>query len=179
MAKKNKDSDDLNSPKKRGLVFYLMLLAVVLILGAGGYMGAAVYFQLPPFDEKGPTPEEIAAQKAQEEKQEQLLQREIYVPCGSTFTFTVKSGRRLHTGQIEVVLVVQGEENQALAQKHLTLINSIIFDKLSSQSYEGLLLPSGRTRLKRELLDATRAKVNEVAKTPVIDQILFTGFVLQ
>lgn len=156
-----------------------MLLAVVLILGAGGYMGAAVYFQLPPFDEKGPTPEEIAAQKAQEEKQEQLLQREIYVPCGSTFTFTVKSGRRLHTGQIEVVLVVQGEENQALAQKHLTLINSIIFDKLSSQSYEGLLLPSGRTRLKRELLDATRAKVNEVAKTPVIDQILFTGFVLQ
>ena len=40
-------------------------------------------------------------------------------------------------------------------------------------------MPSGRQRLKRELLDATRAKMTEVAKAPVINQILFTNFVLQ
>lgn len=78
-----------------------------------------------------------------------------------------------------MVLVVQGEENEALAKKHLTLIDSVIFDKLSAQTYEGLLLPSGRQRLKRELLDAARAKMSEIAKAPVVDKILFTSFVLQ
>ncbi|MDY6420019.1 MAG: flagellar basal body-associated FliL family protein, partial [Succinivibrio dextrinosolvens] len=71
------------------------------------------------------------------------------------------------------------EENEALAKKHLTLMNSVIFERLSAQSYDALLLPSGRQRLKRDLLDAVRAKMSELTKTPVVDQILFTSFVLQ
>ena len=102
-----------------------------------------------------------------------------YIPFEQTFTFTIKSERRLHTGQIQVVLSVIGEQNEELAKKHLPLLNSVVFDKLSSQTYESLLMPSGRQRLKRELLDATRAKMTEVAKAPVINQILFTNFVLQ
>jgi len=61
----------------------------------------------------------------------------------------------------------------------MTLLNSVIFEKLSAQSYEALLLPSGRQRLKRELLDAVRAKMSELNKSPVIEQVLFTSFVLQ
>ena len=51
--------------------------------------------------------------------------------------------------------------HEALAKKHLTLMNSVIFERLSAQSYEALLLPSGRQRLKRDLLDAVRAKMKE------------------
>ncbi|MCI6939245.1 MAG: flagellar basal body-associated FliL family protein, partial [Succinatimonas hippei] len=69
--------------------------------------------------------------------------------------------------------------NEALAKKHLVLLNSVVFDKLSAQTYESLLLPTGRNRLKRELLDAVRARMTEVAKAPVVEQILFTSFVLQ
>ena len=108
-----------------------------------------------------------------------LLQRDIYVPIKETFTFSIKSDRRIHTGQVDVVLVVIGEENEALAKNHLALITSVIFERLSAQSYEALLLPSGRQRLKRDLLDAVRAKMSELNKTPVVDQILFTKFVLQ
>ncbi len=179
MAEKKKD-DELDSPKRGKKLFILIVAALLLlILGVSGYFGAAYFLQLPPFEPPGPTAEEIAAQKAEEEKSQKLLQREIYVKCSEKFSFNIKSERRLHTGQVDVVLVVQGEENEALAKKHLTLIDSVIFDKLSAQTYEGLLLPSGRQRLKRELLDATRAKMSEIAKAPVVDKILFTSFVLQ
>ena len=178
MADKIKE-DELGSPKRCKKIFILIAALLLLILGVSGYFGAAYFLQLPPFEPPGPTAEEIAAQKAEEEKSQTLLQREIYVKCSDKFSFNIKSERRLHTGQVDVVLVVQGEENEALAKKHLTLIDSVIFDKLSAQTYEGLLLPSGRQRLKRALLDATRAKMSEFAKPPVVDQILFTSFVLQ
>ena len=107
------------------------------------------------------------------------MQRDIYVPFSQPFTFSIKSDRRSHAGQVEIVLVVVGDANDELARKHLTLISSVIFDRLSTQSYEVLLKPSGRQRLKRELLDAVRARMTEVAKNPVVEQILLTSFVLQ
>ena len=178
MAEKKKE-DELDSPKRGKKLFILIAALLLLILGVGGYFAAAYFMHLPPFEPPGPSVEEVAALKAEEEKSQKLLQREIYVKCAEKFSFNIKSERRVHTGQVDVVLVVQGEENEALAKKHLTLIDSVIFDKLSAQTYEGLLLPSGRQRLKRELLDATRAKMSEIAKAPVVDQILFTSFVLQ
>lgn len=179
MADNKVDDEEMGAPKKRGKLLFLVAILLLLILGTGGYFGAAYYMHLPPFSPPGPTPEEIAAQKAAEEKERQLLQREIYVPFENTFTYTIKSDRRIHTGQVQVVLAVVGEENEALARKHLTLMNSVIFDKLSAQTYEALLMPSGRQRLKRELLDSVRAKMSEITKNPVVDQILFTSFVLQ
>ena len=178
--KKAKESDDVgDAPKKKSKLFLIILIVLFLVLAGGGYVGAAYFLQLPPFEPAGPTPEEIAAKKAEQEKERMLLQRDIYIKCGNKFVFNMKSGRKLHAGQVEVVLVVVGEDSEALARKHLTLINSVIFGKFSTQAFESLLLPSGRQRLKRELLDTVRAKMSEVAKTPVIDQILFTDFVVQ
>ncbi len=178
--KKTEEADSMEeAPKKKGKLLIIIALVVLLLLGVGGYFGAAYFLYLPPFEPPGPTPEEIAAQKAAEEKEKMLLQRDIYVAFDAPFMFSIKSERRVHNGQIQVVLVVVGEDNEALAKKHLTLMNSVIFDRLSAQAYDALLLPSGRQRLKRELLDAVRAKMSEVAKTPVVDQILFTSFVLQ
>lgn len=176
---KNVDDNIEATPGKKGKLFLILASVVLLILGVGIYVAIAYFMQLPPFEPLGPSAEEIAATKVKEEQEQKLLQKEIYIPFEQTFTFTIKSERRLHTGQIQVVLSVIGEQNEALARQHLPLLNSVVFEKLSAQSYESLLLPSGRQRLKRELLDATRAKMTEVAKAPVINHILFTGFVLQ
>ena len=105
MAEKKKD-DELDSPKRGKKLFILIAALLLLILGVSGYFGAAYFLQLPPFEPPGPTAEEIAAQKAEEEKSQKLLQREIYVKCSEKFSFNIKSERRLHTGQVDVVLVV-------------------------------------------------------------------------
>lgn len=67
MAEKKKD-DELDSPKRGKKLFILIAALLLLILGVSGYFGAAYFLQLPPFEPPGPTAEEIAAQKAEEEK---------------------------------------------------------------------------------------------------------------
>lgn len=176
---KQVENDEEIQTKSKAKLLLVIGIVIALIVAIGCYAGAAKVFELWPFEPLGPSAEEIAAQKVQQEQEQRLLQKESYIPFEQTFTFTIKSEKRLHTGQIQVVLSVIGEQNEELAKKHLPLLNSVVFDKLSSQTYESLLMPSGRQRLKRELLDATRAKMTEVAKAPVINQILFTNFVLQ
>lgn len=178
MAANEKD-DNLEEAKPSKKKKFLMLILLVLLLLGISAGGLFVYEKFFNDKNEGPTPEEIAAKKAKEELEQRLLQKEIYVPLGAPFTYTVKGERRTHNGQLELVLVVIGEENEALAKKHLVLLNSVVFDKLSAQTYESLLLPTGRNRLKRELLDAVRARMTEVAKAPVVEQVLFTSFVLQ
>ncbi|MGN0915979.1 MAG: flagellar basal body-associated protein FliL [Succinivibrio sp.] len=173
---KDEDLDEKAPSFKKKLILLLVMVVVLAGISAGGFFAWDTFINDKT---EGPTPEEIAAKRAEEEKALKLLQKEIYVPMGSTFTFSIKSERRIHTGQVDVTLVVIGDENFALAQKHLTLMNSVVFDRLSTQSYESLLMPSGRQRLKRELLDALRARMTEVAKAPIVDQVLFTSFVLQ
>lgn len=184
MAKKDKKKeaggDDPETPKKGKKLLIILLIVLVLVLGAGGYFGAAFFLNLWPFEVKGPTPEEIAAKMAQEEAEEAAKTKDMYVKFDKPFVFNMAgSSRRPHTGQIEIVLVVSGAENESAVKTHLTLLNSAFFQILAEQSYEELLKPSGRQRLKRVLLDLSRAKMSEVAKAPLVEQVLFTGFVIQ
>ena len=122
----------------------------------------------------------MAAKLAQEEAEEAAKTKDMYVKFDKPFVFNMHSNtKRPHTGQVEIVLVVSGSDNESTAKSHLTLLNSLFFQTLSEQNYDELLKPSGRQRLKRVLLDLARAKMSEVAKAPLIEQVLFTSFVVQ
>ncbi|HAR79692.1 MAG TPA: hypothetical protein DCR21_02570 [Succinivibrionaceae bacterium] len=178
--KKDEGGDDLETPKKgKGLLLLIIGLLLLIIVAVGGYFGVAYFMKLPPFEVKGPTPEEIAAKVAEKEAEQAARTRDIFVKFDKPFTFNLSGSKRQHTAQVEIVLMVAGEENEALAKQHLMMLNSTIFNALANQNYDALLRPSGRERLKNVLLDLTRAKMSEVAKNPVVEQVLFTGFVMQ
>ncbi len=183
MAKKDAQADggdELAAPRRGKRLLRIVLITILLFcILVGGYVGAAYFMKLPPFEPKGPTPEEIAAQQAAKKAAEAERTRDIYISFDQPFTFNLDYGGRAHTAQIETVLVVSGPQNEKLAKKHLALLNSTTLGILSKQSYNGLLMPSGRERLKIELLDALRGKMSEVAGAPVIEQVLVTGFVMQ
>ncbi len=180
MAKKADSDDELSTPKRgKKLVVMIMLLLALMVLAGGGYMGAACFMKLPPFEPSGPTPEELAAQQAAAEAAEAAKTRDMYVKFDQPFTFNLSYRDRAHTAQVDVVLVVSGPDNEALAKKHRELLSSTILNKLSAENYAALLMPSGRERLKIELLDALRGKMSEVARAPVVEKVLFTAFVMQ
>ncbi len=182
MAKKAKDEegDDLESPKKKGKLFLIIIIFVlVLLIGAGGYLGFSFFTKSGPFAVKGPTPEEIAAQRAKEEAEQAAKTKDMFIKFDKAFTFRLNGTRKRHMGQIEVVLMVSGPENADLAEKNKPLLQSAINDCLSEQNYETLLKPSGRQRLKNQVLDVVRGKMSEYVKAPVIEQVLFTGYVVQ
>lgn len=181
MAKNDNDDEDLDRPSRgKKLILILAIFLLLILLLGGGYFAAAWFFHLPPFEVKGPTPEELAAMRAAQDAVEIEQNKDTYVSFPQSFTFnvTADSGRH-HTAQVGVVLVVEGPNNEALAKQHIELLSSTVLTMLSNQSYDSLLMPSGRARLKIQLLDALREKMSEVAKTPVVEQILFTAFVMQ
>lgn len=175
--------ENLDEPverKGRGkLLFFVVLPLIFILLMGGGYLGAAYFMQLPPFEEPGPTPEEIAAQKVAEAQAQAELTREIFIKFPSNFTFNMTYNNRQHSAQVDLVLVVDGTENEKIAKKHLALLSSTALAILADESYNGLLLPTGRERLKLKLLDGLRNKMTEVAKAPIIEQVLYTDFVMQ
>ncbi len=166
------------SRSKRVLIIVVIFLLLIL-LGGGGYLGYAWMKHLPPFEPMGPTPEEIALEKAQQDAQMENEITEYFVTFPQGFTFNLQAGDKKHMMQIEVALVVIGSENERLARDHLPLISSVISEIAAQQQYEALIAQSGRQRLKRILLEGIRSRLSGVIHEPVVEQVLFTNFVIQ
>lgn len=176
----NLQEQDSQSKKKKKLLILVAAVFVLLLTGAGGYLGYAYLKHLPPFEPTGPSPEEIAMKKAQQEEALKEQVKDIYIRFDSGFTFNLKDKRnRDHVLQMEIVLMTIGQENAELCKKHLALTGSVISSVVSSQTFESLTVPTGRQRLKELLLEAVRSKLSGVTNKVVVDQILFTNFVLQ
>ena len=168
------------APKKRRLgKWIIIILLVLLILGGGTYTGIAYLNNLPPFEPSGPTPEEIAAQRVAEEQAMLSDVSDHYVTFDQAFTFNVPDGNVNHMMQIEVALMVIGPQNEELAKQHRSLIQAVISEVTSRQTYSSLVNQSGRQRLKRLLLEAIRSKMSGVVQKPVVEKVLFTNFVMQ
>ncbi len=174
------DSAAPAAPKKRKLLKWLLIIIfALLIIGGGSYMGLAYLNNLPPFEPAGPTPEEIAAKRVAEEQSLKQDLSERFITFDQAFTFNIQDGSRMHMMQLEVALMVIGPENEALAKQHRSLIQAVISEVTSRQNYSSLVNQTGRQRLKRLLLEAIRSKMSGVAQSPVVEQVLFTNFVMQ
>lgn len=167
------------SKRSRRRLMMLVIVLLLIIIGGGAYMGVAYLKQLPPFEPEGPTPEEIALQKSQMEVQMQQDLTERFITFDQGFTFNLQEGNKQHMMQIEVALMVLGPQNEALAREHLPLIGSIISELAGQQSYESLIAQTGRQRLKRLLLEAIRSRLSGLLHQSVVEQVLFTNFVIQ
>ncbi|MCR5085711.1 MAG: flagellar basal body-associated FliL family protein [Succinivibrionaceae bacterium] len=166
--------------KKRGLLFYIVIGLILLILLAGGYLGAAFFLNLPPFAKEGPTLEEMAAMQAEEKEIATVVDEDFFVKFSNPFNFNLKDNQsHRHFAQIEVVLVVRGKENSDLAEKHKSLLESTVFEAMSSESFAILTRPFGRQGLKSKILSAVRYKMADVLNQPLVDRVLFTSFIIQ
>lgn len=168
------------TPRARKKLYALIGMVVLLISLIGGY-GAYAYLQKAwPFNSSGPTAEQIASNAADGYTAAAEDLSDQYIKFDSAFTFNLqgRSGRG-HMVQVEVVLLVHGAQNAALAQQHLPLIGGTISEICSQQQYEALAGASGRQRFKRLLLDGIRTKLTGITNSPVVEQVLFVNFVMQ
>ncbi len=177
------ESDDLSTAgsKSRRKLIMLIALVVLFILGVGGYATYAYLFHKWPFaDALTVSASSIAGNAATKQAATQTDLTEQYIRFDTAFTFNLPGKTaRGHMVQVEVVLVTQGAQNAALAQQHLPLISATISEICSQQDYESLASPSGRQRFKSLLLDGIRTKLTGMTNEPIIDQVLFTNFVMQ
>ena len=103
----------------------------------------------------------------------------MYVVLPRPFVFNVAAKPRYRLVQIKVALMVRGTANEALAKLHTPLVEGAMFRVFAASTTQQLETVDGRNKLRRDALAAVRQALHEVTQQDVVEQVLFTGFVMQ
>lgn len=151
---------------KKKLIIIISAVVLVLLIAGG-----VAFFLFSGSD----------ADTADSEKAQEVVE-EInanYVPMPRPIVFNVLEGTRDRTVQIKVQLMVMDKNSEALARKHVPLLESTLVSVFSAASVEQLRSPQGKNELRETALVELNKATTLVEKRALIHTVLFTGFVLQ
>lgn len=179
MAEDNLELDlDEGKGKKKKLI---VIIAVVVVLLAGG--GAGAWFMLGSSDSAPAVEAGAEGGEATDAGAPEATGPEagtaIYVAMPRPFIFNVPGSRRERLVQIKVQLLVRGGANDVLARKHIPLIESTLLNTFATTTADQLATIDGKEQLRMESLASVRDALKKLEGRDVVDEILFTGFVMQ
>ncbi len=153
--------------RKKTIVISLVILLVSVVIGGGIW-----FFTTPSAEAK-------AAEVGSTSTQSPLKMSAYYIVLPEPFIFNVSGKERDRVVQIKVQLMVRGEQNEALAKKHVPLVESVLLQTFAAATVEQLRQPQGREKLRQQALTTVQATMNKMTNMPVVERVLFTGFVMQ
>ncbi|QUJ66692.1 flagellar basal body-associated protein FliL [Photobacterium sp. GJ3] len=152
---------------KKRLILILLALVPVLLGGA-----AAWYFLADNSPSGEAANQEMASPSGKAEPA-------YYVILPHPFIFNVTGDTQQRLVQVKVQLMVRGDDNDTLARQHIPLVESTLLQSFGAASVEQLRSPSGRLELRQQALQSVQSALVKVSGSPVVEQVLFTGFVMQ
>lgn len=103
----------------------------------------------------------------------------LYVALPRPFVFNVPGASRDRMVQIKVQLLVRGSNNETIAMQHIPLIEGSLLESFSGANADELVTVVGRDALKNKALSDVQQAMIEVVGSVVVEEVLFTGFVMQ
>jgi flagellar FliL protein len=166
--------------KKKKLI---IIIAVVVVLIAGG--GGAFMFMGGGEDEVAQAELDAALDSGSEVEAKDgasssaSVGSALYVPMPRAFRFNVPGSVRDRFVEIRVQLLVRGADNEEIAKKNIPLIESTLLGVFSQENADDLATSAGKSSLKQKALAAVQQEMVDIAGNKVVEQVLFTGFVMQ
>lgn len=156
----------------------IIIAAVILIL-----LAVAGFFMFSSGDDSTET---VTSDTEVSNGQEQMVEPEpvntgaaMYVTMPRPFTFNVPGTTRDRLVQIKVQLMVRGETNHELAKRHIPLIEGTLLKAFSTANADDLATVAGKDAVKTKAIRDVQKAVFAVAGSKIIEDVLFTGFVMQ
>lgn len=168
MAKSEAAVKEPGSKSKLKLII-VIVLGVLLAIGLS--VGATWYFMHSAQNKPAPAPVEAATSGKQPA---------IFEPMAPAFVTNFKdaSGRQRYM-QVSITLLARNQADLDALKVHMPVIRNNLVMLFSGQTYETLATPVGQELLRQK----ATASVQEVAQKEVgkvvIEQLLFTNYVLQ
>jgi flagellar FliL protein len=158
--------DDAEGGKSRGRSkLVVILLALLVLLGGGGAVG---YFLMSG-----------SSGSSKDEAVEEIIQPSQYLTMKPAFIANYLVGKRQHYLQAEMTLVTRDQTKLTVFNDHMPLIQSAINVWLNQQDFEELRDPETREPLRQILVEHLQLKLEEETGESGLEDILFTGFVMQ
>lgn len=102
-----------------------------------------------------------------------------YVSLPRNLTFNVPGADRDRVAQIGVQLLVRGSRHETLAQENIPLLESTLLNTFARTSAERLITSEGKREIRLQALDAVREAMYEATGDFIVNEVLFTNFVIQ
>lgn len=162
---------------KKGKMMIIIIAVVVLLAG-----GAAAYFFL--FSGSEPAEEQMMEDGMEMADKDMSSApastgSALYVAMPRPFVFNVPGSGRDRLVQIKVQLLVRGSDNEETAKSHIPLIEGTLLQTFSASNADDLVTEAGKIELRESALTAVRTRLQDVSGNAVVEQVLFTGFVMQ
>ncbi|AWB67375.1 flagellar basal body-associated protein FliL [Saccharobesus litoralis] len=175
--------EELQVEEEGGGKSKLLIIIVAAVLLIGG--GAAAFLLMGGEDEAAPESEELtldeapAAPAASSGGDKAEMGTALYVAMPRPFVFNVPGANRDRLVQIKVQLLVRGNQNEETAKKHIPLIEGALLRVFSGANADDLATIQGKEALKTQSLATVQDELTNIVGTKVIENVLFTGFVMQ
>lgn len=166
--------------KGKSKMMLIIIVAVVLVAGA-----AAAYFLLGGSDEEAMVEGDVAESGEMADTSEEAagapakLGTALYVAMPRPFVFNVPGSGRDRLVQIKVQLMVRGSDNEEAAKMHIPTIEGALLRVFSGANADDLVTEAGKVALREQSVREVQKTLQELVGNQIVEQVLFTGFVMQ
>lgn len=165
--------------KKKLIIIIVAVLVLLIGAGVAWFLLAGSSGEPAKADSTEQTQDKEGKAEPNEPNEPNEAGEALYVALPQPFVFNVPGNQRSRLVQISVQVMVRGADNEALAKQHLPLIESVLLSTFSQFTEEQLSTSQGRENLRTAAQQAVRDALTPVAGKPVVERVLFTGFVMQ
>ncbi|WP_337841096.1 flagellar basal body-associated protein FliL [Rheinheimera sp.] len=176
-AGKGKDLEIADGSGKKKKLIIIGAAVGVLAIGGGAFL------MMSGGSEPAPMEAEVAAEGAAPAEGDATAGANkgsaLYVTMPRPFIFNVPGATKDRLVQIKVQLLVRGSNNEETAKVHIPLVESTLLRTFSTSNAEQLITVEGKEELKKKALREVQDALTGVAGSEVVEDVLFTGFVMQ
>ena len=159
----------VKDPATKGKLKMIILIVVALLLAIGVSVGATWYFMHSAQSKPAAAAETVPVGK----------QPAIFEPMAPAFVANYNQNGRQRYMQVSITMLARNQADLDALKVHMPVIRNNLVMLFSGQDFATLATPVGQEMLRQK----ATASVQEVAQKElgkvVIEQLLFTNFVLQ
>ncbi len=156
----------------------IIIVAVVVFIAVGG--GAAYFFLM---DDDASTSFVEGGLMTEGEEGVALAAFKngtaLYVAMPRPFIFNVHGSSRDRYVEIKVQLMMRGSDNEEKVKMHTPLIEGALLKTFSTANADDLVTEAGKTAIRDRALKAVQKTMLDVSGNQTVEEVLFTGFVMQ
>jgi flagellar FliL protein len=172
MAKKNTPNDaaatGVKAPAKGKRI---LLIVLVLLLGMGASVSATWFFLTHDAEQK-----DLAVESAETPPTKKPA---IYEELQPAFVVNFMHDGRPRYMQVSVALLTRDQVQLDALKVHMPVLRNNLVMLFSAQDFSSLLAPDGKEKLRQQATASVQQLAQKETGNSVIEQVLFTNFVLQ
>ncbi|AGH45771.1 flagellar basal body-associated protein FliL [Paraglaciecola psychrophila] len=157
---------------KKSKLVIIIIAVVVLIVGGG----AAYYFLMADDDNAIPV---VVGKPTVQGVEGVKTGTAMYVAMPRPFVFNVPGTNRDRLVEIKVQLMMRGSDNEEQSKMHIPLIEGTLLKIFSTANADDLATEAGKIAIRDSALKEVQKTMLVVSGNQTVEEVLFTGFVMQ